>query len=673
MKKFLESLVLDGTSLVSIGPTGLSKNSTTVVLANETVDKKSGKLHNTYLGDVFSELPHGIINKTETGIGATTLELDALRNSIIVEPLKITASSKAYKKSLEGEKCLYVGSKTPFHGSKTTDKEIEKYVTNTSIKYKKIIVVADSLWRVIQLLESKGIDVYKEYFLLIDEVDSFQMDSSYRASLEKCIDYYMLFDEKMRAMTTATLLSFSNPHLKKLEKTTVFKYEFPERKEIQLVRTDNIEGCCYDIIKRLRETNEKIVVAYNSVSDAFNIAEHLVSQCVFKREEIAILTGANADNKRRLKGYFHELSSETFPRQLNFKTSAYFTGYDIKEPYHLLSVSEGLKDYKRLSINNVIQIMGRNRLKGGLLSNILLYRLSIGEKRTMGEEGFISQAKTELDIVKCTESNYEANLLMKTRLLEFRKQLQLGRNSATFQYVRRDLKDQNVYSFLNIDSAIENERVFNVYRRVDQVKNAFEVANFGCTLHECHSLESIDVVIASEVSRKESVENFKNIVIDNGYIINHTSYNIEELNEFEVDLIKTFQDYQNIVEPRNLMGIMAKNGDTVNKYNKLKRALSFHKLDKKDLFPTFLMQEFKVGDKYFGEEICEKAKQVMMKSSNHDCFKERNQRQINTFMGAYIEHSSASKDDISTGEKSKTCRKIIGYNPLKLDLLKSGL
>ena len=61
----------------------------------------------TYLSNTIDKLPHGIINKTETGIGATTVELDSKRNSIIVEPLKVTASAKAYK-----HKALYVGSPT---------------------------------------------------------------------------------------------------------------------------------------------------------------------------------------------------------------------------------------------------------------------------------------------------------------------------------------------------------------------------------------------------------------------------------------------------------------------------------------------------------------------------------------------------------------------------------
>lgn len=39
-----------------------------------------------HLQDVFVTTPHGLIKKNRTGIGATTLELNSPRNSIIVVP-----------------------------------------------------------------------------------------------------------------------------------------------------------------------------------------------------------------------------------------------------------------------------------------------------------------------------------------------------------------------------------------------------------------------------------------------------------------------------------------------------------------------------------------------------------------------------------------------------------
>ena len=111
--------------------------------------KKTNKIvvKTSYLSETISELPSGIINKTETGIGATTLELDSKRNSIIVEPLKVTASAKADKHG-----ALYVGSPIGSSKKKVEKKDIKNYIDDTSIEFKKIIVVADSLYKVMDVI-----------------------------------------------------------------------------------------------------------------------------------------------------------------------------------------------------------------------------------------------------------------------------------------------------------------------------------------------------------------------------------------------------------------------------------------------------------------------------------------------------------------------------------------
>lgn len=48
-----------------------------------------------WLEKIFDRMPYGLIKKNRTGIGATTLELKADRNSIIVVPTKALASSKS--------------------------------------------------------------------------------------------------------------------------------------------------------------------------------------------------------------------------------------------------------------------------------------------------------------------------------------------------------------------------------------------------------------------------------------------------------------------------------------------------------------------------------------------------------------------------------------------------
>ena len=59
-----------------------------------------------YLSNHFNQLPYGLIDKSITGLGATTLEMKAKRNSIIVTPTKNLAYSKYSK---DPKNYLYVG------------------------------------------------------------------------------------------------------------------------------------------------------------------------------------------------------------------------------------------------------------------------------------------------------------------------------------------------------------------------------------------------------------------------------------------------------------------------------------------------------------------------------------------------------------------------------------
>ena len=140
------------------------------------------------LSTYLDKMPHGIIDKKISGIGATTLEINSKRNSIIVLPTK----ALAYSKHLNHVDTLYVGSAI---GDKknVSNAEINKYLAQGG--YKKFLVVADSLKRLLGLIKEEN---YNNYFLMIDEIDVFQSDSNYRPQLEDVIDYYLKFLPKNR-------------------------------------------------------------------------------------------------------------------------------------------------------------------------------------------------------------------------------------------------------------------------------------------------------------------------------------------------------------------------------------------------------------------------------------------------------------------------------------------
>lgn len=167
-----------------------------------------------------------MIDKQATGIGATYTEMHSERNSIIVVPSRALGENKSAENP---DKFLYVGSRSGKDRTSTTDEDILKHLNSSG--YKKFIVVANSLERLIKKLESEGIDVYRNYFLMIDEVDTIQSDTHFRPQLSDIIDYYQRFKLQRRALVSATIKDFSDPQLQgeplitiKREKTIIKKY-----------------------------------------------------------------------------------------------------------------------------------------------------------------------------------------------------------------------------------------------------------------------------------------------------------------------------------------------------------------------------------------------------------------------------------------------------------------
>ena len=174
-----------------------------------------------YLKDVFTTSPYGLIKKNRTGVGATTLELSSPRNSIVVVPTRALAYEKA-KNSRIGDtnkySVLYIGgSITGFNIP-----SVEDYLSDNEIKDKKFIVVVDSLP---SLLDKIGEEHFKDYFIMFDEIDSYQYDSSFRPNMEQSFDYYFKFPETKRCLVSATIGKFSNARIENEPVINVtFKY-----------------------------------------------------------------------------------------------------------------------------------------------------------------------------------------------------------------------------------------------------------------------------------------------------------------------------------------------------------------------------------------------------------------------------------------------------------------
>jgi hypothetical protein len=557
-----------------------------------------------HLSEVLNFLPAGFVYKEETGMGATTLEIFAERNSIIVEPIKITASSKAFKHN-----CLYVGSSTKYHDKRSpTGAEINAYANDSSIKYKKIIVVADSLSKV---LDAIGNSVYSDFFLVLDEIDSFQLDSNYRKSMAECIDFYKLFNSSKRAMLSATKIDFTDPILKK-EPIFYIKYDTPSIRKINVITTNpnDLDGLVIDTIVNCikNNLNQKLFIAYNSVNGCYNLAEHLVSNQNIPKDDIKILCSSASKNK--VKDFYKELDSDLLPAQINFFTSAYFTGYDIHESYHLISISGIRNKIQSLSDRRFKQIAGRCR--NGLLSETILHDIDIkGSIKIYTSEQLFEAANEQLASFNCMKRHYNNNSILKLFIGEINENFIKILNEKEIGLVRENVLKQYEISYLNIDSKLEDIRVKKeLYLNVNALFNKL-VKDKNSVTHtlKLSSTKVIDKKI-SKIDRDnqiieiiEKLKKFKNYIKIDNLIQN------EDLTSLQLLICKDYKKVIQYLEHESTLEIIKSSilGKRDNRmYKKIILSAIIQTLPKTHLVPSRLSHYFPINKKYLTEDILQR-------------------------------------------------------------------
>jgi len=323
------------------------------------------------LGQVMDRVPFGIVDKTITGLGATTLELTTdVRSSIVVVPTKALAYNKHISINHQYDGLtMYVGSKYGNINRDISKVEVEKYLKQMGDKIRKFITVADSLPKLLGYLEELQEPVYTDYFLMIDEIDTMQMDSSYRPRLEVVSDYYFKFDFMNRAMVSATIQPFSNSNLEN-EGRVLLKWNEQPKRNIHLVASNYVDDAAMNVISNLKdEAVGKILVAYNSLDGIFNIIKLLG----LTSDEYGILCGNRSTDKvnsfdENALGAISE--NGELPKRITFITCAFFAGIDIIDSCHLVSISSFNQPFTNLSIAKLTQIAGRFR-KGNLSETII--------------------------------------------------------------------------------------------------------------------------------------------------------------------------------------------------------------------------------------------------------------------------------------------------------------
>ena len=571
----------------------------------------------TKLSEILTFLPHGLIDKKITGIGATHLEMYCPRHSIIVTPTRVLAYNKAIK---EESKFLYVGS--AYNGKTTSIQDINNYLDNPSIQYKKFLVVADSLPKLLSVLEGKkDTDVYNDYFLMVDEIDTYQSDNYYRPVLSNVIDYYLKFNIEKRALVSATINSFSHPKLKEEDVTQIICNDTLKR-SIRLTPTNNINQSLANVIEETRENypTDKMLIAYNSVQNILNTIKLLPFEI---QEECGIL--CSEYNKVEVGGYETRINEQDrLSHQITFMTCAYFTGIDIADQCHLITVSNIQKSHSVLPLSRMIQIHGRCR--NGVLSDTVIYNYKKKQLSYSIDEYYnslIQKANKIITLLNIAEELQEndgniTNLFNRIRKLIIEKASGDDDNlfhGVSIPLTREAMDGKPEISYFNIDALCEK---MNAYAALysdaeglyNQLREEHIVIPEGLYFRVSDEQKAAEKQVRVDIKdkHKESLLKLKEKLIS---LILHNELNAEKLSELiheskgkQADYLWKMKKHCKYVDNKflaeELYNICQKNKKAYRGFN---NALSFWVLDAKHPFKLQVLSSFEQGKKYSSKQI----------------------------------------------------------------------
>lgn len=313
-----------------------------------------------YLSDVMDIIPSNcILSKQIPGCGATTLELETDRSSIIIVPNIPVIDSKCQKYSyILG---VYEG---------VNQNQIVEYLTNNTTR--KIMTTPESFRKIKTACQKSNINIYTEFFLLIDECHQLIKDVDYRLDIVMPMNDFFLF--KHKALVSATPIGFSDPRFKKngFEEVAITA-DYDYRQEITVTHTYNIAKA---VGEYLEKHNGTICFFVNSVVEIYSLMIHFDLL-----ENSTVYCAPKSKSKLKTEYGFAnahtEWSADTMKR-CNFFTGRFFTAFDLELDYKpdLVMISDPYNaEYTMLDIEtDCIQICGRFR--NGINSATHIYRVN---------------------------------------------------------------------------------------------------------------------------------------------------------------------------------------------------------------------------------------------------------------------------------------------------------
>ena len=396
----------------------------------------------------YQNIPSNVVlDKTLTGLGATHTELHSKRNSIIIEPNVPVILEKT-----EGHpEWLAVWEKCSVN-------QVGKYLQSAG-KEKKLICTPEGFSKIRDAANKLNINIYQDYFCLMDECEKFIQDVDFRKRITQPI--YDFFQFQQKAFVSATPLSMRHKELEN-QQFRILKIvpDYDYKQPLNLLVAEYYDVRVIEFLKSLKDS-ECICIFLNST----NGINKIISTLQLKDYKVF----CSKESKDKLEQREFENICEMLEplAKYNFFTCRFFSALDIKlrvKPDVLM-----LTDLKEASYTMIdpqteaIQIQGRFRNGVNSLTHI-----------------------TNIDRYQEVMSDEEVEIWideMKKHYKYLKDRLDATEEKARIKAIKENMKKSKYDEFLDergeinyfvVDNYYNEERVKRCYQSGDSLFEAYE-------------------------------------------------------------------------------------------------------------------------------------------------------------------------------------------------------
>ena len=422
-----------------------------------------------YLSEFMDTLPAGILNKKETGCGATTVVLENGEDVIIACPTRFLIINKVSQ--YPNERCSY---KLLGVQKGVGQQHIEDYVDECFGKQPiKIMATYDSFPRVFSLTKQKGI----ECKIVVDEYQELLDAYVYRNTAIR-----NLLNELKDVPNVTYLSATPIPYKwrpKELLQLPEYEIDWGDSVRIRPFRMkcDHPFSLAANIIKNHKmghpfELDGHIVKEYFFFVNSVSAISNIIESTGLTSDDVTVICADNEINKLKLKGLPVGKVQEK-NKIFTFCTKTTFYGADFYSDAGLaIIVSDGNAKSSLLDIaTDITQIAGRIRTKENPFKNIILHIYNTG--------------------IMC-ESKAEHEAKLHERLVSAQKIVEIFNNSSLESRgaIIERIKENNPEEFASYN--IENQML-----EIDEMKKA----------HAEYKFEAIDNVYANGILLRDAYLN----------------------------------------------------------------------------------------------------------------------------------------------------------------------